>query len=931
MAWRRISWQVCKGGARACHSLVNTLLAGLALLGAAIIASIHLIGTVPLPGLIVDLLEREFAREGLVVDWEGAWFDLTGRILVEGLACHEAASGHPILRAEAVQLDLDLSGILLGSLLSIEQLQLRDAALYLPPELAIDAGAAASLHLDEFRARLRGGVVHLGKVLLRTGEITLETEGPVPLSLAAEPAGDVSARAVDQWRSLGRRLGPVLAPLQALPPLDGRLQFRLDAGESWLASARLRLDALELAGARVREVLVEVPEVSLAGRALDLPMTFSAGAVVLPGDPSTALENVTGWIRGAPLLHPAGWRVPGQLTLYGRLSHPGLPPVAASARLALAALPDHLEGTLRLVPPGGRLDLATSLATATRAGTLTFTWQGDPDPLLGAPRLAGLGLAEEVRFSAHTTLGARIRWDAGGAAPRGTFHLVAFGSGVREADFDEARATGWFDPHRLQVGPIEAFDPGGQWARGHYLQSFETSDFRIVAEGNILPRRLDSLLPSFYRELWEDIDPGPWPTRADVDVLSRWGAPDTTTARVHARGRDLAYNGVPVDTLELHLWQATGFVDLLRLRTRSPQGWLEGSVGLTFAPAAQPEIPRLRLLDLEAELALEALAVVFGEEVAEVAEWVGFTRPPRLRIEGLVSLEAEGRSHKDLRIQVDTSEPWRLLEVPFDRLSAVLTLNGPNVRFDPLVAGVGEGRWSLMGDLVRPPATEPGEAGPSFALETSLEGFPFDTLWQLGQQFGEEAEGGRPASPGDAPRRGRVDLTLAAQAEAKFWETLEAEGAFTIADAPLGRIHLLGGLSRVLSSAGLNLATLQLDRAQSTLRFSNQRLELPDLEVRSPTVRIELPGTIRFPGQELDFAAKVFFLDTEAITPLDLLATVLRPLGYALELEVSGVLGEPQWRFVHNPLNLLRPRPRESESEAAPRPPPAPEPGEPPR
>lgn len=909
--WRNRAWSTCKGGLCLCHSGLNAALALLALVFAAVVVSIHLIGSVAIPGFFVDLLRERFAREGLDVSWEVARFDLTGRLHFWGLDCVENASGHPILHAEEVLFDLYLGGLVVGHIDLPEQLQGRGVEFFRPPELAPDAGAKAALEITEVRLRRRYPVLELNEIEARAEDLILRIHGELPLSLLRGGTDDpveASTTLAELWRTRSRQVPEVLSQMAKVPPTNARLRVEIDANHQLRAHLHATFDSFRVGGAQFGPGVLAIPDINLSAKALERPLEGRVESITIPfGDEVVRLENARCWLRGAPNVGPAGWRHPGTLWWSSRGHAKDLPPIVLNGRAPFSLFPTQLQSEVRLDLPGARLDLNTTHRLADGFTHVDWSWVGSPAALLAAPRWSDLALDDEVRLSSRTRLTGVASFGAGGARPRGTFELVAFGSQVRDARFDEARVKGWFSEDRLQAGPIEAYDPGGQWATGYYLQDFESADYRIVAEGFVFPHRLDSLLPSFYRELWEDIDPGPHPVRGDVDVLSRWGTPDATTARVHAEGQDLAYLGLPVADLTLSLWQATGFIDLMRLETRSPRGELTGSVGITFPPAAAPETPQLRLLDLRSRVPLDDLAVVFGEEMSEAAELFEFSVAPDLTIDGLVRILPDETTEKQLDLTIHADAPWTLLEVPFDRLFSHLVLDGPVVRFDPFVARVGEhGRWELAGNLEL-------ENGKPHALdfETTMAAMPFDGVRDLLAQLSEsedpapEDEASGDAETAEEESRGTVDLELTLGGMIGDWNSFLGAGALAIAEAPLGEIHLFGGLSRALSSIGIRLTSFRLEEATAPLEIHSGRLFFPDLVVRSPTLRINANGFIAFPENTVDARTKVFFLDTKGITPLTLLQPLLRPLGHALELEVSGPLDDPDWRLLHNPFRFL--------------------------
>lgn len=907
MAWKRISWRACKGSARLCITLLHAMLGLVAFFLVGIIASIHLIGTVQVPRFMAKLLREQFAQQGIQVGWQSAQLDLKGQLLLEGFQCLEQATGNPILRAEFVLIDLDLSGSLRRPLFSPEFLFVRNAQCFIPPELAADGGAEATLTVVEMSVRFSPDTLNLTSIFLRSGNVHLAARGPVPFKNRHPEAEETSSdqQASIAWRRFAALVVQPLERLHHLPALWADIAFELAEGDHWLGSVTLTIPQIERYGVIGERVLIQFPEIDLLEKAINRPTTASIERLRRATHPMPELLSTDLFLRGPPRVDESGWRLPSTVWAYGRLDQIDLPGTALSVLLPLDPLPENLDVTACLSLGSARLEADLHIALSNQKGTLQLTWEGDPDPLLKSPRVAGGALGEQARFSHFTHLESTIDLGPGGQWSRGLFRLKAFKSGVREADFDEVGASGWFTHEHLQVGPIFTFDPDGQHAEGYYLQDLQTNDYRIVAEGRVYPHRLDSLLPSFYRDLWVDIDPGQDPVAGDVDVISRWGAPELSHSLVYARGEALGYLGIPIETLELHLWQATGFVDLMTLNLQSADGPLKGSVGITFPPAAAPETPRLRLLNLNTAVPLADLAAVFGNDVKRVEEDVVFSRAPEINIQGLVTLLPDKSARKDLFVDVHADAPWTLRGIEFDRLLAKLHLEGSTIHLDPFVASAGDGRWELIGTF-----SDPTAESQKIRLETAMRHVPYSTFRQILQL----ADRGEKEKEEEEEKAGWVDLTLSLHCDGDPWATMGGEGTIHIQEANFGRVNLFGGLSRAFSSVGLNLASFQLDQLSSTLQLKPNRLELPDLVVRGPSLRLDTPGSLGLPSTTLDFRSKVFFLNTENPTLRGLFGEFLRPFAHVFELRVGGTLEEPTWNLVNSPLNLFRSTKPENEN-----------------
>lgn len=902
MTWRRLPWKVCCEGGRFCIHLLDTLLILLACGLTLIIAFLHLAGTVPLPPGLADVLRERFENEGIHVEWDQARIDPWGRLLMDGLRVKEAREQLRVFSATHAWLDLDLFPHLLLGDVELERLSLTGASLFMPPEF--DGGspedpATLSIHHATL-SFLRGGI-QLDGVHLAAGKVQVFLEGLAPAP-GEDPSADRLSLA-EAWRNSAEDLASLLEQLHSLPATVVDLHSAITEEERWTLDANVSMPTLRQGDIELRELLIQLRELDLSGRAIHRPVNAHVRELTLQRAESEPwkLHNLRLFARGAPTEGLFRWRMPEALWSYGEAELDGLRIPSLSSQLELRPLPSSLSGSARASSPDFSLRVAGTQGIETAATDLQFSFIGDPETILGASLLLDGQIGRETNFSPLTRLEAQLTRSAEDAPFSAAFEAQLFGLRVREARFDEVRLTAEADPDFLRVGPIRVHDPGGEWADGFYIHRFSDHSYRIAAEGAVAARRLDSLLPSFYRRLWDLIDPGIHPVAADVDVRARWGDTDAANAWVSVDGRELAYSGVPVDHAHVRLRQAAGFVELLRLEAISPEGSAMGSVALTFPPEALPEIPPLRRIQLTTELPLHALSQAFGEAFSALDRELDFTEPPRITIDGDILAFRDRPAERQLAVSVLTRQPFSLRGANFDELEAQLHFSGDEIRVDPIHATAGSGSWRASVHLQETAAAET-----AVGIVASGRNLPYGHFLEvLNAASNREQSGFLAEGP---PPSGRVDMEVQLGYTGDPLSTLSGQGHFSVLDAQLGRLYLLGGLSRSLSSIGINLAAFKLDKVESHAEFSPGRLSLPDLAISGPSIRIEMPGSIAMPSTELDLSAKVFFLETEEATLRSLLSPILHPLGHVFELAVTGPLEDPSWSMVNNPFNFFRSR-----------------------
>lgn len=914
MKERRLLRKCCAGGGRACLFGLNLGLTLLAALQGVIVACLLAFATIPVPAPVTQWAEESLAEAGFRASWDSLSANLTGEIEVHGFALFDRQSEQCILRAERIHADLDLLSRLLGGPLPLERLRLENATLYGPPEIVPDPEAPLA-NLFAADLELRGQTAEIRRMLGTIGSLRLSASGRYGV-----PSGESSEATEDDWHALWLRSAErLLQAADHLATVSGAA-LHLAIGEQpsgdqpqidltgivdrWEAS-----DSIQASG-----LYFTWPDLLAADRSLSPHFTAQLSSlrwksVPYPLEGMLHASRIAIRLTGEPIAF-GDWSIPGEIQWSSQLEHSKLPATELFGELALAPLPDKLQADLRLQTSSLSTTLGLEFDRLNGDGSLKAQLDGDPDALLKDPALHLAAVAEATDFSPRFHAQANARF-AAGAFEGVDFSLEAGEFRTLENFYDEARLTGRATSDRLVVGPIEAFDPEEQSAYGYYAQDLNTQDYRILARGEIFPHRLDSLLPPFYRKLWTFIEPGTFPAQADVDVRSRWGKGNgrTTNALVAVRGHDAAYRGEPVDRFDVWLRQATGFVRLEQLTAEAPGGTLSGQIDLLYPYSKSPQLETHA--DLHSTLPLSALDAIFGETAAKLESVFAPSAPPDLQLHGVLRDFADDRQTQDFTITVARTAPLVFSGVPLDWIETTAHLTDDGFNLNPLRLGFAGG--TALADAEISYGTE-GEAG-QYRFTAHLEGANYvDTLIAFSEPSSEEAKPDDSPSPHEELRQlppeeqGVLNLFLEARGPLDDWKQATGGGEVELIHAPLGKVNLFGELSKAFGRVfGLSVGSFRLDTLESSLVLAPGYVGLPDLVVRGPSVKIESTGRVAIPSRELGFDAKVFFLNSESPSLQGLFGVLLRPLGHAFEVAVSGPLDAPQWRFKNNPLGLLRP------------------------
>lgn len=914
MTLRNLIGQCGRCGGRLCLACLNLVLGLIALVLGGLVCSLTLFQSVPIPQFLVQQAEAKLANAGLTFEYSSLTSSLRGEVILDNLEVRETHSGNTILTCRRAVAHFGFFDKLMGDPLVLDSLQLEDASLFGPPEISPfpDQALAQIVVLD---LTLNPEAATVNRMLGQLDTFRINLSGTLPIQMTAELLAINEASTEQPWRKHWANMAEVLGILRVQAALARNVSLKVASNSQGPERAvEILLEAtvpqIELPGGVVlKEVHALIP--SILPQQRQIRTAYLRAAQVDLANHGTA-RRLHLSLSGDPV-EQTDWHLPPLIQLDTILTSQLVPEVGLALTSEMASLRMAPQLTGRAQVTGLHLEFDGLWDPQDRQLALNYSLAGSPDRLLDHPIAALEAVREVVRFPGEMRMVGNGRW-ASSEDFSAQFDLQARNFWTRETHYDEVRTRVRLSPEQLLAYPIEVYDPADQAARGAFIQNLRNKRFRILGRGAIFPRRLDSLLPPFYEELWEDIDPGHNAVEGDVDVRGIWGTEGRTAALVTARGRNLAYRKQPVDAVFLRLWQASGFVELFDLQVASGGGALEGQIGILF-PQTEDAFSRIRL-QLDAELPLEILAGAFGGEVEQLPDYLISAVPPKVRIEGDMVQVSEDHYDKNLRITAQSPGPVMAMGVPLDRLDVTAHLQGDLLTLAPLRFGIARGHGSAR-------ATVQGIQAETrrIALDLRLDEAEYTTIHRIVRRLSAKDEDTpQPEDPlwaNLAPgERGRLRLELETRGTLGEWDSYTGRGKVAITGAPLGQVNIFGGLSRLFSNLGLGFSTFRLEDLASELVLAPGLIGFPNLEVRGPTLRIESQGKVAVPASTLNFDAKLFFLDPQNPSILSLFGLLLRPVGHALEVSVSGPAQEPVWQFRHNPLNTSRP----AEKQAPPRP-----------
>jgi len=417
------------------------------------------------------------------------------------------------------------------------------------------------------------------------------------------------------------------------------------------------------------------------------------------------------------------------------------------------------------------------------------------------------------------------------------------------------------------VGSIE----GGLAAGDPYVVRLASSPGNPVRQ-----TCLDSLLGSWWVDLWNlfDLGAGRTAPHADVLVEGRWGAAVAERVRVSATlgrfgfmGARFAETAVRVDATPA----------LTRVRIDRLVGELEGKpAGSARGTATWDWASGVDLPDIVAEGDLEPLVALRmheqGRPVAEKLRGATFGRPWLQ-----VAIPPKG----DVTVRLTTKESSEILGARLGPLSLDLTVKPPGQSPLPVLA---KGEVELAGGKVVL-ELEGDLADRNELRHLKAEGIRWSRLPQaLPFLFSTQPNTESSAATLDVNLRG--DLRLGDQPD------FQGSGDFRLRDPNLRRVRLLGVLSEALDTLGLGFSSYDLNEAQGAFVIKDRLADLPELTIGGEDAALRLEGQVDLKSGNLDLKGNFELKDSRwgplgYLNPNRLITKVIR-------IRIGGTLAKPE-------------------------------------
>jgi hypothetical protein len=458
------------------------------------------------------------------------------------------------------------------------------------------------------------------------------------------------------------------------------------------------------------------------------------------------------------------------------------------------------------------------------------------------------------------------------------------GGGFRGVNFTTARSHFIYTNMVWCLSDLFAARPDGRIQAFHFSND-RTKDFYWRIASTLNPAIMRPLLePQQQRGLdFFKFTQSPY---INGEIWGRWREPERTGFKARVASTNFSFRGEWVDDLQGLVQFTNRFMLLTDGRLRHGTQHLSAD-----AMGADFDAKKMYLTNGFAVADGQMVARAIGPNIARIVEPYQFGRPVTARVNGVIPLERE--TDADLHFQL-SGGPFHWWKFNMPQISGEVHWVGEQLTLANLRADFYGGKATGAA------AFDFGSAHGAdyhFAVTTT------NTLLQflVPDVFGR-------TNHLDGFLNGNLVITNANVEDPK---SMRGHGFAELRDGLIWDIPIFGALSPALDSLMPGLGSTRASAATASFLVTNGIIHSDNLEIRSPTLRMQYRGNIDFDGGLNARIEAELLRDMWLIGPV--VSTIFWPVTKLFEYQVTGSLGQPKLnpvyfvpRIVQAPFHPLR-------------------------
>ena len=448
-----------------------------------------------------------------------------------------------------------------------------------------------------------------------------------------------------------------------------------------------------------------------------------------------------------------------------------------------------------------------------------------------------------------------------GSLPELTGTMQTGGLTFRGVDFRSIKFAFEDRGPQVKFNGVEIVTPEGR-LDGHGEYHIESSDFAYEFDSTLDPTKL---LPLMINNVRQIVEPA-WfetPPHIVAKVSGDFVDPDAFAYDAQIDAHRCSYRGVGLEDASARLRLRESRLDVQDLRLERREGDVRGTL---FADFNRHRVT----FDLAAHANPSEVAGLLGEKAARTMAPYRFGPRTAANARGVIDFDRPEGTLWAAHVVNEGFSYWKFIA---DRAQATLVFTNNTMQINDFDADFYSGK--LRGHAV----FVFSDTDPSYNFEFSVERADLHTLLGATEARASAVTG---LLTGQATISGHgIDMVA-----------LGGKGQLSVTDGVLWQAPIFGIFSEVL---GKTKAT----RAQASFTIANQAVSTEDMQIAAGAFTAQSRGQLGFDGK-LDFRVEAQFLRAWPgigwISPL---------IGKLLEYKVGGTIGDPKYRPVNLPKELL--------------------------
>jgi hypothetical protein len=414
---------------------------------------------------------------------------------------------------------------------------------------------------------------------------------------------------------------------------------------------------------------------------------------------------------------------------------------------------------------------------------------------------------------------------------------------------------------QIKLTDVEIVTPEGRLV-GHGDYHLESSDFAYELDSTLDPTKLLPLMTGNVRQI---VEPA-WfetPPHIVAKVSGDFVDPDAFAYDAQLSANRCSYRGVGLDGASAKLRLHRSHLDVQHLVLKRREGAVRGTIDADF------NTHRVNF-DLATRANPSEIAGLLGEKASRIFEPYRFGPRTDATLRGLIDFDNPFGTAWTAQVVNEGFSYWKFTAT---RAQAALVFTNNALQINDFDADFYNGK--LRGNA----AFAFSGTEPAYSFDFSVENADVHAMLVA---IKDRESGVTGSLTGQAAINGRgVDLGA-----------LKGKGDLSVADGVLWQAPVFGIFSQILGNT-------KATRAHATFSITNEAVRTEDMEIAAGAFTAKSRGQLGFDGK-LDFRVEAVFL--RAWPGIGWVSTVL---GKVLEYKVGGTIGEPNYRPVNFPKELL--------------------------